>query len=86
MSAYIIPDIHGCIKTLRSLVECRLCVTASDSLYFLGDYIDRGPGSAGVIDYIIDLQESGINVGCIKGNHEHMLLNSILSKSDLEPV
>lgn len=83
MSTYIIPDIHGCVKTLRSLIECRLCVTTADNLYFLGDYIDRGPDSAGVIDYLIGLQESGLRINCLLGNHEQLLLNSGLSKADL---
>lgn len=83
MSTYIIPDIHGCIKTLRSLVECRLNIKAIDSIYFLGDYIDRGPDSAGVVDYIIGLKESGIDVNCLMGNHEQMLINSMLGKTDL---
>lgn len=83
MSTYIIPDIHGCVKTLRSLVEFRLNIEVSDSIYFLGDYIDRGSDSAGVVDYIIGLKESGIDVNCLMGNHEQMLINSVLGKADL---
>ena len=40
---WIIPDIHGCAKTLKVLLENMLKVTKNDELYFLGDYIDRGP-------------------------------------------
>lgn len=83
MSTYIIPDIHGCIKTLRSLVEDRLNITASDTIYFLGDFIDRGPDSAGVIDYILGLKDVGVGIEGLLGNHEHMMLNSFMSKSDL---
>ena len=36
----------------------------------IGDYIDRGPSSAQVIDIILNLQNKGFQVFCIKGNHE----------------
>ncbi|MGD9976881.1 MAG: metallophosphoesterase family protein [Bacteroidales bacterium] len=81
MSTFVIADIHGCVKTLRGLVEDRLKVNVFDNLYFLGDYIDRGPDSAGVIDYIAGLQDLGCNVTCLMGNHEHLLLNSMHSNS-----
>jgi serine/threonine protein phosphatase 1 len=77
MATYIIPDIHGCLKTLKYLLEEKLAITVSDRIYMLGDYIDRGPNSSGVVEYIIQLIESGFNINCIKGNHEQMLLDSI---------
>jgi len=83
MSTFIIPDIHGCIKTLRRLIDCKLGITINDRLYFLGDYIDRGPDSAGVVDYLINLKESGYNVNFLLGNHEQMLLDSCDSKANL---
>ncbi len=67
---WVIPDIHGYMNTLKSLVENRIALTKEDSLYFLGDYIDRGPNSKGVIDYIMSLQNSGYDVHCLRGNHE----------------
>ncbi len=67
---WVIPDVHGHIATLKSMVEDRIALSKDDSLYFLGDYIDRGPDSRGVIDYIINLQDSGYDVNCIRGNHE----------------
>ena len=60
MSRYVISDIHGCARTVRRLVE-NLKLTLDDQLYFLGDYIDRGPNSSGVIDFMIELQESDLN-------------------------
>jgi serine/threonine protein phosphatase 1 len=45
-----------------------------DEIYLLGDYIDRGPDSKGVIDYIRFLQNDGYNVTALKGNHEDMLV------------
>ena len=70
MSRWIIPDIHGCAKTVKTLLENMLKVTRDDELFFLGDYIDRGPASKDVIDYLMDLQERGWNIHCLKGNHE----------------
>ena len=59
MSRWIIPDVHGCAKTLRSLIESFLKLTKEDDLYLLGDYIDRGLNSKEVLDYIMDLQGQG---------------------------
>jgi len=83
MSTYIISDIHGCIQTLRILVEGKLKVSLKDRIFFLGDYIDRGPDSAAVVDYIIELIKSGYNISCLKGNHEQMMLDSVRGESEL---
>ena len=70
MSTWIIPDIHGCAGTLKTMLKNMLRATREDELYFLGDYIDRGPDSKGVLDTLMGLQEDGWNVHCLKGNHE----------------
>ena len=67
---WIIPDIHGCAATLQMLLEQQIKPDKSDRLIFLGDYIDRGPDSKGVIDVIMKLQEEGYTVSPLKGNHE----------------
>ncbi len=82
MASYIISDIHGCLLTLRALVEDEIMATPQDRFYFLGDYIDRGPNSAGVIDYILNLKARGYGVECILGNHEYMMLHSIGGRSN----
>ena len=66
---FVIPDIHGFPKTLQSLIN-KLDLNTNDFIFFLGDYIDRGPSSAQVINIILDLQKKGFQVFCIKGNHE----------------
>jgi serine/threonine protein phosphatase 1 len=76
MSTYIVPDIHGCFKTLKNLFEEKLKLSITDRVFMLGDYIDRGPDSYGVVEYLINLIESGYNINCIKGNHEQLLLDS----------
>ena len=67
---WIIPDIHGCANTLKTLVEQHIRPGKKDRLIFLGDYIDRGPDSKGVIDFIMRLQDTGYSVTALKGNHE----------------
>ena len=76
MSKWIIPDIHGCARTLEVLLENLLKVTKEDELFFLGDYIDRGPSGKEVIDYVMGLQANGYNVHCLKGNHEDYCIQS----------
>lgn len=73
---WVIPDIHGNSKTLKALVEDLVRPTRSDKVYFLGDYIDRGPDARGVIDYIIRLQKDGYQVKTLRGNHEDYLLKT----------
>jgi len=72
MRRFVIGDIHGCSKALRTLIEC-IDPSPEDELVFLGDYVDRGPDSRGVIDQVIELQ-SHCNVVPLRGNHEIMLM------------
>lgn len=69
-----IADIHGCNRTFRYLIFEVVRLKRSDSLQLLGDMIDRGPDSKGVIETILELQASGYDVRPIRGNHEQMLL------------
>ena len=73
---WVVPDIHGCSNTLKSLIENRINLSKSDAIYFLGDYIDRGPDSKGVIDYIMSLQNAGYEIHCLRGNHEDYCLRA----------
>lgn len=77
MKRYAISDIHGCTKTFKALLE-RINFSKEDILYLLGDYIDRGPDSKGVIDHIWQLQSTGHTVFCIKGNHEQIMIDSLV--------
>ncbi len=49
---FVIGDIHGCFRTFKYLVEEDLHLKSNDTLFLLGDTIDRGTGSKAVIDYI----------------------------------
>ena len=70
----VIGDIHGCCKTLVHLVEEDITLRHEDQLFLLGDYLDRGPDSKGVLDYIIGLKEKGFRIYPLRGNHEEDLL------------
>jgi serine/threonine protein phosphatase 1 len=71
---YAIGDIHGCRDKLVRLLELLHYDPAADRLIFLGDYIDRGPDSKGVIDVLLDLQhENAANI-FLMGNHEDNFL------------
>ena len=70
MKRWIIPDIHGCMKTLQALFDYYIRPSKDDELFFLGDYIDRGPDSKGVLDFIMRLEDEGFKVVALKGNHE----------------
>lgn len=71
-----IGDIHACLKTFKSLVEDKIKLTKTDQIILLGDYIDRGPNSSGVIDYIFELQEGGYEIAAIRGNHEQSFVEA----------
>lgn len=75
MSRWAIADIHGCKNTFRKLLK-EIKASKRDHLILLGDYIDRAPDSAGVIDGILSLQESGFDVTALRGNHEDMFLRA----------
>ena len=72
MSIIAIGDIHGCPLSLDALLE-KVAPTAEDTLLFIGDYIDRGPDSKGVIDRLIKLNDEH-NCIFLRGNHEELLL------------
>ena len=75
MRKIAITDIHGCKNTFLALLD-RLALSRSDELYLLGDYVDRGPDSKGVIDVIFDLRQKGYAVQCLRGNHEELVLQA----------
>ena len=81
---FIIGDIHGCSKTFRKLVTEEIQLRKSDKLYCIGDYIDRGNDSKGVIDFILKLRKENYQVHTLRGNHEQMLLQSTESEQKFE--
>lgn len=74
---FVIPDVHGCSKTLAKLYGDLLKPDASDTLVFLGDYVNKGPDTRGVIDFLINLQGIHQNLFFLRGNHDQLLLDSM---------
>ena len=70
---FAIGDIHGCFDKLRSLMDKIDIDIDRDIIVFLGDYIDRGPSSFEVVEYLIDLKKHFRKSVFLKGNHEEML-------------
>ena len=75
MRKIAIGDIHGCVKALEALIG-HLEVRSDDELIFLGDYVDRGPDSKGVIDFLLQLERQ-CNAVFLMGNHEIMFRGAL---------
>jgi serine/threonine protein phosphatase 1 len=81
---YAIGDIHGMLDRLQLLyarIREDMAMTKADArLVHLGDYIDRGPDSYGVIEAVIAMEAEGkargFEVVSLRGNHEQMLLDA----------
>lgn len=74
---YAVGDVHGSLDMLKALIEA--CRQHADGralqFVFLGDYIDRGPDSAGVVRFMMHLQdELGDRLIALRGNHEAFVL------------
>jgi len=82
-SVYAIGDIHGCRRALDGLLEY-IKPDQSDLVITLGDYIDRGDDSRGVIDRLLELSHTTNWLG-IRGNHEQMLLNVLEGAMKAKP-
>lgn len=80
---YAIGDIHGRLDLLVDLIDLIAAddhargPTGRTELIFLGDYVDRGPDSAGVIDYVLRLRQWWPTVTCLRGNHEEVFLMAL---------
>ncbi len=74
MRTLAIGDIHGCLDALNLLLE-RIELRPDDLLIALGDYVDRGPDSRGVLDRLIPLHQSGQLIA-LRGNHDAMMLDA----------
>ncbi|CAN7591090.1 metallophosphoesterase family protein [Rhizobium sp. LjRoot254] len=80
---YAIGDIHGCHKLLRQL-ESAIAADADGIdgekwLVCLGDYIDRGPSSAMVLDHLLSAPPSGFKRVCLAGNHEEIAFDFLIN-------
>lgn len=77
-----IGDIHGCSAALNAVLE-GITLQKSDTIITLGDYVDRGPDSRGVVDRLLALRDHCDLVPLI-GNHEMMLLAAVQDDQEID--
>lgn len=80
MALYAIGDLHGCARTLDALVARLPTLTPDDTIVFVGDYVDRGPDSPGVLDRMLAFEAaaedgSGPTAVFLRGNHDQMMID-----------
>lgn len=75
---YAVGDVHGChdelVRLDRAIVADGLRTPRPKIVIMLGDYVDRGPDSAHVVDYLLQDMPAGFTRICLCGNHEQMML------------
>lgn len=76
-----ISDIHGCLAALDTLLAA-IEPQPADTLVLLGDYIDRGPHSRGVIERLLSLRQK-CHLVPLLGNHDEMMLDIYDGQTDL---
>lgn len=72
MRTLAIGDIHGCLTALKELAAY-VDFQSDDTVITLGDYVDRGPDSKGVIDFLLHLR-TRCRLIPLRGNHEIMMM------------
>jgi serine/threonine protein phosphatase 1 len=79
MATIAVGDIHGNLLVLNDILDQILLEAASsDTIVFLGDYIDRGPDTRQCVDAILHFHgETRAKVVCLLGNHEDWLLRTL---------
>lgn len=75
MGLIAIGDVHGCRRSLQALLK-ELKPGPDDHLVFIGDYVDRGPDSRGVIQDLLSLRDQH-ECTFLRGNHEALLLSYV---------
>ncbi len=83
---YAVGDIHGrndMLEELMRRISDDLAGAPGGQLIFLGDYVDRGGDSRGVIDRLLDLQKTWPDTVFLKGNHEEIMLEFLAEPEDL---
>jgi|WetSurMetagenome_2_1015567.scaffolds.fasta_scaffold245526_1 serine/threonine protein phosphatase 1 len=80
---FAVGDIHGCYDKLAAMMKILPWrKDEGDLLLFIGDYIDRGPKSREVVDFLVRLRQQGGEFVFLKGNHEKMLLDYYIQQKD----
>ena len=88
--AYVVGDVHGRLDLLEALlgkIEADIGERPKSEivLAFVGDLIDRGPSSAGVVELLRGYQKGGVRTVFLLGNHEEVLLRILAGQVELIP-
>jgi bis(5'-nucleosyl)-tetraphosphatase (symmetrical) len=83
MATYAIGDIQGCGAAFEALLTKVRFRRSRDRLWLVGDLVNRGPDSLGVLRRVIAL---GRSVTCVLGNHDLHLLATVAGRRDLSPT
>ncbi len=81
MAHYVMADIHGEADRFHAMLE-KIHFSAEDTLYILGDVVDRGPDGISLLQEIMEMP----NVELLLGNHEHMMLEYLSPGADTTAV
>ena len=83
MRTLVIGDVHGKLSLLNRLIEETGYRAGEDHLIFIGDLVDRGEDSRGVVERAIELHGQAPDlVKVIKGNHEAMMIDALSTPDD----
>lgn len=81
---YAIADLHGRFDLLKAAFDdiyrdaiIRGTTGEKFKIITLGDYVDRGPQSQEIIEYLMTAQGAGAPIICLKGNHEDMMVETL---------
>jgi len=77
---WVIGDIHGMLRPLRALIDEVMRRDPSARLFFVGDYVNRGPESRGVVDLLLSLTDAHF----VRGNHDD-IVDLVLHGSGYDP-
>lgn len=84
---YAVGDVHGCLDELqtleRNIAKDAVALPGRKLIVMLGDYVDRGPSSAQVLDHLIAPAPAGFERICLAGNHEIAMLDYLEGRTSL---
>ncbi len=88
---YAVGDVHGRLDLLQEMAakirqDLEATPAAQSLEIYLGDYVDRGPQSRQVIDWLMDAPPSAERRICLMGNHEEMFLNAVAESASQEAL
>lgn len=91
LRVYAVGDIHGCLDRLTRLhaliaEDAARAPEARRVIVYLGDYVDRGPASRGVVETLLVPPRFGAEAVHLAGNHEAMMLDALLHPADAEAI